>query len=81
MMYMAFPLHGGLVESCHTAAENTNPAFGLFTRQKKKKKKKKRERSFEICFLLHFSQHLYSAAVMVFIPFRLQKKEEQNFSL
>ena len=77
MMYMAFPLHGGLVESCHTAAENTNPAFGLFTRQKKKK----RERSCQSCFLLHFSQHLYSAAVMVFIPFRLQKKEEQNFSL
>lgn len=27
---MAFPLHGGLVESCHTAAENTHPALGLF---------------------------------------------------
>lgn len=34
-MYMAFFLHGGLVESCHTAAENTHPAFGLFTRQTK----------------------------------------------
>lgn len=35
-MYMAFPLHGGLVEWCHTAAQGTHPAFGLFTREKKK---------------------------------------------
>lgn len=30
MMYAAFPLHGGLVEFCHTAAEIIHPAFGLF---------------------------------------------------
>lgn len=74
MMYMAFPLHGGLVESCHTAAENTNPAFGLFTRQKKKEK---------LSILLFAS--LLSAFVKRccngFYSISVTKKEEQNFSL
>lgn len=66
-MYMAFPLHGGLVELCHTAAENTHPAFGLFTGQRKS----------SILLSAPLLSHLYSTVVMVLFHFSY-KKEEKN---
>lgn len=67
---MAFPLRGGLVESCHTAAENTHPAFGLFTGQENKPK------SHQSYSLPHFCQHLNSTSVMVRLHFSSKKEEK-----